>query len=553
MNKFDCTNFPDHLDPKVEDIILSEELEDEKFDSKQVPNKNKDKIDEIVQNGLEENSKVDKTDSDIPKDDENLAIVEKVDKNTEKNTIEDREGPVQVSEEVPSTNTKENENIIEKSGDVNEHEDTVMESEETIVEKIANDEMAVCTVGYNEDDNQSEEKSESSNQNEETKDRRINEKIDEGKLDDHNEEHETVMETDTTDVDQEVQEVNMESAKIENKEESIEICIDDSGETEKETKKGSEFINTLEEIRDKSENSRLQEVSKEITNNYPVKTGVIAEETKVISIDNSKMSENNIVEEDKMKPKESIGDSSEMVVKEVEDTPTEGESDSKESDQTKSKKTSEVSDPGNSENLEPDDLLDISVICDVDEDNAKAVAENANDGQTSEKSDNDEQDDKPENDIEESENDQEENLCSSDKDDAMEFEDSASNSNLQFEEISTNDNVTLSNTSEKLNSDSVDSSSDSLRNKDVEMVDVLPKVIAGLAAAANNDDKLVEKKQTEEVKTENNIGANVGSPEEPVEYLDLDKHMAEQKSKLLFLFHVHSFSFILKDSTGRIL
>lgn len=169
------------------------------------------------------------------------------------------------------------------------------------------------------------------------------------------------------------------------------------------------------------------------------------------------------------------------------------------------------------EHLERDDLLDISIIRDVDEDNAKAVADHANEAHNSDKSDNDEQDeDKADNDIEESELDQEENLVSSDKDDNMDYDDGTS-SNLYIEDSSTND-VTNENTVDSINKDSEDIDDNQTKFSEEE------------AVTDSND-------SFNRTLTNEKPDSNSDEPSEEREYLDLDKHMADQGKTLNILFH----------------
>lgn len=132
-------------------------------------------------------------------------------------------------------------------------------------------------------------------------------------------------------------------------------------------------------------------------------------------------------------------------------------------------------DSSKSQNLECEDLLDISIIRDADEDNASAIAENANDAHTSEKSDNDDQDegsDKAENELDENEMDQDESLLANDKYDNMDFEDGGSSLCDQENVINGNisDSESKSNAEIRdLEDDSKDSASVSKQNSDNEL------------------------------------------------------------------------------------
>lgn len=125
------------------------------------------------------------------------------------------------------------------------------------------------------------------------------------------------------------------------------------------------------------------------------------------------------------------------------------------------------------DSLECDDLLNISVIRDVDEDNAAAIAEHSNDINSSEKSDNDDQDeDKGDNEVDDSEMDQDDNMNSSDKDENMEFDDESS-SNFCDQETTTNDESTMD---ARINKD-FDNDSNSASNKDSEETTALETTV----------------------------------------------------------------------------
>lgn len=524
LNKFECVTTPDPVDPKVEDIILDDDNEHENSDAKKVPSENegvkdkeaqkelescnpsvKDKSDILDTEQIEENSDkvvevkeelIDEEKVDAPMELDEVAVEDKkVEDSTEVITSEEKDdgSDLKVVEEVTHikvvVETKESNEDVDKEDQINEQE-TEMETDNAsdIKDKVHDEELVVEEL--------------KSEENKQVPDEKTCEAAGDSVM-----EIEEVIEKDQPAVE------IVDSSKI-------------NVETTSEQTTGEPAI-------------EIEESSKEIIEKTAEKTSPEhKDETSKEAVDISKKCEGQTVLETQEVTKE-VADA---VAVEV-DTPKVLTDASKPSDdlkvaeapELKQTTETEADESGNSENLEREDLLDISVICDVDEDNAKAVAENANDCQTSEKSDNDETDEKPENEVEESE--QEETLCSSDKDDPMEFDDSASNSVgvLHFEEnSSTIDNVPLTGTvNEKINGDSVDSS-DSIGNKeDVEMVDVLPKVIAGLVAV-DTGIKASEKVATAEDKTDNEADRNVASPEEPVQYLDLDQHMAEQKSEYIF-------------------
>ncbi|CAH1989381.1 unnamed protein product [Acanthoscelides obtectus] len=116
----------------------------------------------------------------------------------------------------------------------------------------------------------------------------------------------------------------------------------------------------------------------------------------------------------------------------------------------------EKSEAETKEDSSSDNLLDISVIRDVDEDNATAIAEQAADAQSSEKSDNDEldQEDDKTDEVEDSELDQD-----ADKDEPMDFEE-------EYEEDATN--VCDSVMEDTCDSDAlkIDAAEESLDNKE---------------------------------------------------------------------------------------
>lgn len=540
MNKFDC-NTPDPVDPKVEEIILNEEIEEEnselnltvienKTDKSETVGEDSNKTEAVKSDSTENGSSESTLKSDVEKDKD----------------AQNQDNQKKIFLEEDNKDIKEDVTVNPGTESPVRNEDAAMELEEVAKnDTLANE--GTCSELTTEENTQNNEPIGESNLNKEME---VHTPVEETKEEgtDQSKTHETVMEID-------------ENLPIENK-----ISEDTGNLIEDEPEKNTEI----------SEDHKLQsekinsESSREVGNNKSCEDAKKMNETGEIEADNSiDVTENlnDIVDDqnvtDNELRKEETNEISNSLsanltdINKVEEvsidksvatasvaSKEDGKSSEKpEASEESSKKTVEcdlekkditANGSAESENLERDDLLDISVICDVDEDNAKAVAENASDGQTSEKSDNDDQDDKAENDIEESENDQEENLCPSDKDEAMEFEDCASNSNLQFEDnSSTNDNVAVSNVNEKNNSDSLDSSDIGSNKEDVEMVDVLPKVIAGLGKTS---DRVVEKTQTDEEKTENGTESNLSAPEEPVEYLDLDKHMAEQKSKLQCLF-----------------
>nr|XP_023026555.1 activating transcription factor 7-interacting protein 1-like [Leptinotarsa decemlineata]XP_023026556.1 activating transcription factor 7-interacting protein 1-like [Leptinotarsa decemlineata]XP_023026557.1 activating transcription factor 7-interacting protein 1-like [Leptinotarsa decemlineata]XP_023026558.1 activating transcription factor 7-interacting protein 1-like [Leptinotarsa decemlineata] len=158
------------------------------------------------------------------------------------------------------------------------------------------------------------------------------------------------------------------------------------------------------------------------------------------------------LEEEKQKPDEEQSSCKEE--EEPENEPTKASRTKTESSSTSNKDTNEKKDEeqldksyDSTNSLECDDLLDVSIIRDVDEDNATAIAESANDNQSSEKSDNDDQDDdKPDNEVDDSEADQEDNLLSSDKDDRIDSEEG--NSNSCDQDTRTVDNLVSENTSD---------------------------------------------------------------------------------------------------------
>ncbi|KAJ8922216.1 hypothetical protein NQ315_004153 [Exocentrus adspersus] len=163
----------------------------------------------------------------------------------------------------------------------------------------------------------------------------------------------------------------------------------------------------------------------------------------------------------------------------------------KEQENVGADKCENSNDSSKNQNSDTEDLMDISVIRDADEDNASAIAENANDARASEKSDNDNDDqeegsEKADNEVDESEMEQEDTLLANDKDDNMDFEE---NSNLCDQD---QDNTTSGNVSD----------SDAKGNSEVPCSEVTDSVNDSSSALTEhidnvNDELSSEKSQTE--------------------------------------------------------